>query len=1589
MTTIIKLRRDTAANWTSIDPVLALGEPGVETDTLKMKIGDGVSLWSELDYTSSENSVYADSAGSATTAGTVTTNAQPNITSLGTLTGVTSTGTVNLTSASNVSLGPVANVHITGGTSGQVLTTNGSGNLTWTTAASSYGNSNVASYLPTYNGNLLASNLTATAQVIANANISSINSTTGTIVVTGGIGASGNIHSNNQIHSKGNILCEGQTLYVGPSADATGLTEPVLVAFHAGESYIQTVIKNSLSTGSADYTAFADNGSDLQGWISTGFTSSEFNDPDYTITGPGDGYVFADGLSGTGGNLVLGTGITGTKKDIIFTTNGFETSNEFARIDHANNTFHITRTGASLTFPDGSEQTTAYTGGGGGGGYIIPYEVATFVANTQPGFGEIQFANNEGANSAPATAQKLFINESPTNEQSMGTIFQQWTSNSYRGTLSLNNGNDSQATFNISNGRIYFNPETYRGFQAGLNQIWGDDCSVNQLIITNATAPKFYNTDFLVEDDVFHASGLATGNTHVMLNVYGSSQYNPINPADLWNMFTAFVDGVLYDGETLRTDTSDIKAQFYNNTGSFRNQIPTSELFQYFRFTQSSGADYFASATTTTNGAGSGATLRLRVNADSTYVLLGITNAGVGYQVGDILTVAGTDLGGASPTNDLEVTVGTVDGSGSVTAIAYTSGTGVYPWPPNYISDGSDDQYDSGNYINTNLAAEISYANGEPQTDSAAFGGGDYCVMYNQSFFCMVATGVSSSVNELFYSGNLGFDGDGFLNWTGLRSNQNVVANNNALYAYFDSEYLDGELTPTVGVTYNMTLDSAGINLDGFYSYYDNNAEDYFFGSNNSWRVESQNNLYVQSYSDMYIQTRVNQRGISEIGPTININGGDGSPGQKEINAPAGQGGSVNINGGDAGDDDRINSLGNIGGDVNINGGMGTGNLEAGSVNINGGQTESATGIAGNVNITTSAGPNGNGRVTISTSDGNTRNWAFNANGTLTFPGNGYIENPANSSLDPINPNVSTMVFTPDPGYSAQSLVLDPTAPGHIHLRAPGANIDEPSANIFLGGEASSFEIGYYTGSAPEVFIHSNNKTWTFGDSGTLTLAGDIVGKPVGFPFTGTITNITTGNPTVVVTIATNSFGGPSTGQVIIQGVVGTTEANEFWYWQAVEANEFQLFNDAELTIPVDGTSWTAYVSGGTAYSSSYDSVALSTGGLHLIAGSSSWYFEMDGNIRTPGNLAIGSNPDTGGSIISQDNESLTVVGVGVSSSVVTGWAEYTTAPGNIALVSFSNPISGLGNVAISTGNNGGTQYDWKFDNTGVLTVPGEGIINSIDDVVTLKSSNTVSGNSNSVYLGTSGGLGFFDTAISANWLEIFRNGSDPQLATTGNLLIRTDSTNTAPTWTFGANGTLTAPGGISAGNVLGNGHASFTGSFDESQASNAGVYLGYAGGTPRIMLGTGNTSQTFEIDNDGGNLRFYQPGSTKATLTSNGDLSTAGNITATGKIGYANGGTVTQTGTGQGVTLHQLTGTITLAKSSWVANDLEAFVVQCNKVSADDYILAQISGTNSTYFMVSAYYFTGTSFFINVRALDTVSGAPTVKFFIMKAPTS
>lgn len=50
MATRIRVRRGTSTQWISINPLLLSGEFGYETDTGKVKIGDGSTLWNDLNY---------------------------------------------------------------------------------------------------------------------------------------------------------------------------------------------------------------------------------------------------------------------------------------------------------------------------------------------------------------------------------------------------------------------------------------------------------------------------------------------------------------------------------------------------------------------------------------------------------------------------------------------------------------------------------------------------------------------------------------------------------------------------------------------------------------------------------------------------------------------------------------------------------------------------------------------------------------------------------------------------------------------------------------------------------------------------------------------------------------------------------------------------------------------------------------------------------------------------------------------------------------------------------------------------------------------------------------------------------------------------------------------------------------------------------------------------------------------------------------------------------------------------------------------------------------------------------------------------
>lgn len=103
----IQCRRGTAAAWTAANPTLSNGEPGFETDTNKLKVGDGTTAWISLAY------LTGGGAGDVTKVGTPVNNQLGVWTGNGTIEGDaaltfdTASDTLDIGASGNLSFGAV------------------------------------------------------------------------------------------------------------------------------------------------------------------------------------------------------------------------------------------------------------------------------------------------------------------------------------------------------------------------------------------------------------------------------------------------------------------------------------------------------------------------------------------------------------------------------------------------------------------------------------------------------------------------------------------------------------------------------------------------------------------------------------------------------------------------------------------------------------------------------------------------------------------------------------------------------------------------------------------------------------------------------------------------------------------------------------------------------------------------------------------------------------------------------------------------------------------------------------------------------------------------------------------------------------------------------------------------------------------------------------------------------------------------------------------------------------------------------------------------------------------------------------------
>ena len=167
--------------------------------------------------------------------------------------------TNRITVSNNANLGSVGNIIITGGTSGYVLSTNGSGNLSWVAQSGggasniSNGNSNVS--IATANGNI-------TFSAVGNANIMTITGTganiNGTANITGNVALSG---ANVSLGAVGNLHITGGSNGYVLSTDGSGNLSWVSQAPSSNivlDSFtgngVQTVFELTTTPTSEDYT---------------------------------------------------------------------------------------------------------------------------------------------------------------------------------------------------------------------------------------------------------------------------------------------------------------------------------------------------------------------------------------------------------------------------------------------------------------------------------------------------------------------------------------------------------------------------------------------------------------------------------------------------------------------------------------------------------------------------------------------------------------------------------------------------------------------------------------------------------------------------------------------------------------------------------------------------------------------------------------------------------------------------------------------------------------------------------------------------------------------------------------------------------------------------------------------------------------------------------------------------------------------------------------------------------------------------------------------------------------------------------------
>lgn len=310
---------------------------------------------------------------------------------------------------------------------------------------------------------------------------------------------------------------------------------------------------------------------------------------------------------------------------------------------------------------------------------------------------------------------------------------------------------------------------SYKGFKAHYGSMYDNNSDgngpINKLVIYKDTVSPSSTIDETTSNDTFSVTGLS-GSDLVAMVVVVSTNITQTSTADLKTFAESIIDNVILDGgvEGEINNAQAMKDSFYANFNNFNSIIGSVKTNLEF-FSVNNGFDINPTFAT-----GDGANFSsISYNMSNGTLELGSWGQGDPHthEVGDVHVIPGDTIINPStgsflstPDNDVTVTItGVSDGW-----IQTVTVTGNLPdpeviWPSNYINDGGNDEYDSANYIDTNLGQQLSYNNGNVSYGDSNVGNGDYVATFKDGIFGFFIS--NANIDSIGTSGNSGFDGDG------------------------------------------------------------------------------------------------------------------------------------------------------------------------------------------------------------------------------------------------------------------------------------------------------------------------------------------------------------------------------------------------------------------------------------------------------------------------------------------------------------------------------------------------------------------------------------------------------------------------------------------------------------------------------------------------------------------------------------------------------------------------------------------------------------------------------------------------------------